>query len=326
MRASEYLGADVLVSSRISPKPRAAALGLHQLPPLCHKTWRAQVGEQLEQMSPVGSVPLSPGSTCVPSLSTDQEHSYGCSSSSSTGSDSGVCDTLHFFGVYDGHGGTEAAQHCANRLHHHLSQALAVVGSAGMHAQNPLCIAEASGGQGVQCQAEWTLCHHGDAEADCSMDSGGLASAFCSAAACSAQGEGINTIAGDMPYPLSEQGEGDMPAPAAVAAAAAADAAAAAAADARTDAAEGLFNDSASSGSGGDGADGSARSDTPSITHLLEDALKEAFLRTDAEFAADGSAAMVGSTAVVALVGSKKMWIANCGGCRVLESLLRLGL
>jgi hypothetical protein len=33
-------------------------------------------------------------------------------------------DKLHFFGVYDGHGGIQASQHCAARLHHHLSACL----------------------------------------------------------------------------------------------------------------------------------------------------------------------------------------------------------
>eukprot|EP00983_Pelagomonas_calceolata_P083758 1156227-Pelagomonas_calceolata.AAC.6 len=57
-------------------------------------------------------------------------------------------------------------------------------------------------------------------------------------------------------------------------------------------------------------------SHSSSITLALEEALKEAFLRTDSEFAADGSAAMVGSTAVVALVGSRKAWVANCAARR----------
>jgi hypothetical protein len=33
-------------------------------------------------------------------------------------------EKLHFFGVYDGHGGIQASQHCAARLHHHLSACL----------------------------------------------------------------------------------------------------------------------------------------------------------------------------------------------------------
>lgn len=237
-----------------------------------------QVGEQLEQtlaVSPVGSVPLSPGSAGgAPSFSTDQEQQSYASSSSSSSSDSGVCDTLHFFGVYDGHGGTEAAQHCATRLHHHLSKALAAVGSAAVHPLHPpdaLCMA---GGSGVQCQAEWTLCHGG--------------------------GDQLDIPEGSPPNACTEKhGLAD----------------AADALKSQHELEPSAFNDNASSGSGAD-----SRSDAPSITLLLEDALKEAFLRTDEEFAADGSAAMVGSTAVVALVGSKKMWLANCGDSRAVLS------
>eukprot|EP00955_Chlamydomonas_euryale_P078584 363172-Chlamydomonas_euryale.AAC.5 len=36
-------------------------------------------------------------------------------------------DALHFYGVYDGHGGVEAANHCAAKLHLHLSAAFATV-------------------------------------------------------------------------------------------------------------------------------------------------------------------------------------------------------
>jgi hypothetical protein len=58
----------------------------------------------------------------------DGEQSVG--SMSSGGSDPGVCiEKLHFFGVYDGHGGIEASQHCAQRLHYHLSRAVAEMAS-----------------------------------------------------------------------------------------------------------------------------------------------------------------------------------------------------
>lgn len=40
----------------------------------------------------------------------------------------GSLDTLHYFGVYDGHGGADAAKHCAARLHHHFATALIEVG------------------------------------------------------------------------------------------------------------------------------------------------------------------------------------------------------
>lgn len=72
---------------------------------------------------------------------------------------------------------------------------------------------------------------------------------------------------------------------------------------------------SASGQSSGSSADSHAfRINSTTLTNLLEEALKDAFRKTDEEFACDGSASMVGSTAVVALVGSRKLFVANCGG------------
>lgn len=82
-------------------------------------------------------------------LGADAEHSVG----SFTSSDGSV-EKLHFFGVYDGHGGIEASQHCAKRLHHHLSKALLNI-AAGMWVDaghEPLsagsCDSDAHGGVG----------------------------------------------------------------------------------------------------------------------------------------------------------------------------------
>ena len=38
-------------------------------------------------------------------------------------------ETLHFFGVFDGHGGAEAALHCAQTLHQRIAEALSAVSS-----------------------------------------------------------------------------------------------------------------------------------------------------------------------------------------------------
>ena len=46
---------------------------------------------------------------------------------------------------------------------------------------------------------------------------------------------------------------------------------------------------------------------------IFETALQSAFNRTDAEFGLLDSAALVGTTAVVTLVGSRQLYIANCG-------------
>ena len=47
--------------------------------------------------------------------------------------------------------------------------------------------------------------------------------------------------------------------------------------------------------------------------HHFESALTDAFNRTDEEFGKADNAALVGTTAVVALVGSRQLYVANCG-------------
>lgn len=50
--------------------------------------------------------------------------------------------------------------------------------------------------------------------------------------------------------------------------------------------------------------------------HMIETAISEAFCRTDNEFGESENAALVGTTAVVALVGTRVLYIANCGDSR----------
>ena len=51
----------------------------------------------------------------------------------------------------------------------------------------------------------------------------------------------------------------------------------------------------------------------PFSSEKFESALTAAFNRTDEEFGKADNAALVGTTAVVALVGSRQLYVANCG-------------
>jgi len=205
-----------------------------------------------ESNSPSHSMPISPAGQGT--LCSEREHSFG---GSSHGSDTSNGDTLHFFGVYDGHGGCEAAHHCANRLHHHLSEALANASTTLLADPNGVHVC------GRACQAEWTA-----------ITAGLTPGVDLMKTSCGSNG--------------SAHTEMDL-----------------------------AYSDDSSNASASDAGSSGARSpDSVSINTLLEEALRNAFLKTDAEFAADGSASMVGSTAVVALLGTKKMWIANCGDSR----------
>lgn len=61
-------------------------------------------------------------------------------------------------------------------------------------------------------------------------------------------------------------------------------------------------------------ADSEGRIDGVACTSAsFESALTSAFNRTDEEFGKADNAALVGTTAVVALVGSRQLYVANCG-------------
>lgn len=74
-------------------------------------------------------------------------------------------------------------------------------------------------------------------------------------------------------------------------------------------------------GSSGDSSDTSAAS----FSGMMEDVLRDAFIKTDEEFSDSGlQAGLVGSTAVVALVGTHRVWIANCGKSHARRSALSI--
>ena len=56
-----------------------------------------------------------------------------------------------------------------------------------------------------------------------------------------------------------------------------------------------------------------AEEGVPFSSEKFESALTDAFNRTDEEFGKADNAALVGTTAVVALVGSRQLYVANCG-------------
>ncbi|PNH04050.1 putative protein phosphatase 2C 8 [Tetrabaena socialis] len=259
---------------------------------LQHDKLPIRIAVQLEAAdhSPTCSAPLSPNGT--QSGAPDADHSVNsCGTASDTAA---VCDTLHFFGVYDGHGGCQAAEHCARRLHHHLSRSLAAACGCLVTDGNQLYLQapEADSSQVdwsmsssiMQSVSKFACLPNSDHDAVTSPQAPHLplqqlaAHRLLAKASVDSDTSSSSTPEEHVLYPLPEN-------------------------DTMFD------NDS-------NGSSGSDRSDGVSVTAMLEEALKEAFVKTDAEFANDGCAAMVGSTALVALVGTRKVWLANCGDSR----------
>lgn len=261
-----------------------------------------RIAVQLEQDggSPSSSLPISP-STAQPG--SDAEPSTACCSCNS--SEGGIADTLHFFGVYDGHGGCQAAEHCAKRLHHHLSEALAAVCSCLIADNNHCATTEDADGE---CQPEWPAGLASDvasSRSQASMHGAGRGAGAATGALDSVDYQDLLTKASGESLPC----EHDEHRGAATCARVAAAATTAHEHDHDTDDADSAVGGSSASNS----SDRSVSEAAISLGALMEDALKDAFVRTDAEFANDGCAQLVGSTALVALVGSKKIWLANCG-------------
>mmetsp|Transcript_37084 Transcript_37084/g.109357 ORF Transcript_37084/g.109357 Transcript_37084/m.109357 type:complete len:589 (-) Transcript_37084:244-2010(-) len=175
-------------------------------------------------------------------------------------------DMLHFFGVYDGHGGVDAANHCANRLHHHLSNALGKVSMA-------------------TAAAELTAVHTSISapriDFNCmSNPSSSTPSAGGNSPCENPMGHGLKAIYGSDDSAATDGGL------------------------------SGLTVDR-------DGSNATIEyQPADNICAALEDALREAFIKTDEEFESNEAACITGSTAVVALIGRNRCFVANCGDSR----------
>lgn len=190
-------------------------------------------------------------------------------------------DALHFFAVYDGHGGSEAATHCATRLHHHLSEALTQACQQ-PHGAAPLPAETYAGASDAACMPSGSDTRASavtEVAETAVLNQEAAAEARSSPKACQSSGQpGTETFQAGCDSQVSPQAVEEA---------------------------------SLSEGASEEAA--SLQQNLDKISTLLQTALHNAFVRTDAEFASDGCASMVGSTAVVALIGKHKMWIANCG-------------
>jgi protein phosphatase 2C len=157
-------------------------------------------------------------------------------------------ETLHFFGVFDGHGGAEAALHCAQTLHQRIAEALAATVDPAGDDEQP-----------------------GDGKGD------------------SVDPQSLVAMPSALPAVLAPVEE-----------------------DAETTTSEQLVNDALEV----EEQEPEGRGEIQCTSASFESALTSAFNRTDEEFGKADNAALVGTTAVVTLVGSRQLYIANCGDSR----------
>eukprot|EP00877_Chromochloris_zofingiensis_P005204 jgi/Chrzof1/14685/Cz09g12010.t1 len=161
--------------------------------------------------------------------------SSGISQNGNATTDACDLDSLSLFGVYDGHGGSEAAEHCASRLHRNFLDSLA--------------------SDHVSLNSRTSSMHSSLPEGSWNSETSGLPPV-------------INAMDVDTPTSSSAKGE------------------------------QGMWACTAA----GD-----------RTSQVISQALRQAFLKTDSELAGTEVGELVGSTAVVAVVGKNEVHVAHCG-------------
>ncbi|CAK0785192.1 hypothetical protein CVIRNUC_008398 [Coccomyxa viridis] len=180
-------------------------------------------------------------------------------------------ETLHFFGVFDGHGGAEGALHCAQTLHQRIVEAISAQTSPAHHRE-------------VREQLENSIISTAATEGDM------LDTFEESKAAEESTGGGKNArLPEGTTHSTGKPGNDDS---------------------------EGSESDTFLTSAMEEAESGKAEEGVPFSSEKFESALTDAFNRTDEEFGKADNAALVGTTAVVALVGSRQLYVANCGDSR----------
>ncbi len=213
------------------------------------------------------------------------------SSASSSSSSQADQDTLSYFGVFDGHGGVEAAQHCSHRLHHNFSELLAAAqADAAERARNDASTA-GTGDIGRQLSSHTVPGPGGGLSPHCSNSSTDTATIASHGAATFAATDERNgsATAMDMDPPSTPVPDLTATAPASTA-----------------------WQRVDPSTQQGCGLERHASLEDKN-SQLICEALKQAFIKTDAELAGTEVGEVVGSTAVVAVVGKNEVFVAHCG-------------
>lgn len=206
-------------------------------------------------------------------------------------------ETLHFFGVFDGHGGAEAALHCAQTLHQRIAEALSAVSSPAAQdriresfARSQREAAAHLGTAGVPAQQ--ALPNPSGSFSDARLQP--LAHPRLTMSD-SDEDSAVNEVLQEERRASQDRDdqqagrEGTQNAPA-------------------------TANESATAQSPAEvQANGEEDSNAPCSASNFQSALTNAFTKADEEFGKADNAALVGTTAVVALVGSRQLYVANCG-------------
>lgn len=210
-------------------------------------------------------------------------------------------ETLHFFGVFDGHGGAEAALHCAQTLHQRIAEALSAVSSPAAQdkiresfARSQREAAAKLGTSGANPQQVHP--HHSASFSDSKLRPLADAKPVNTDLSDSDDDSAVNEVLQEerrASQDVKEQQQGSSY-------------------DAQGSSQKADQAAEAQQPKGqieGEQED----NDAPCSASKFQSALTNAFTKADEEFGKADNAALVGTTAVVALVGNRQLYVANCG-------------
>ncbi len=198
-------------------------------------------------------------------------------------------ETLHFFGVFDGHGGAEAALHCAQTLHQRIAEALSAVSSPA--AQDKIRESFAKSQNETAAKLGTTPAIHQSVQQH-------LSGSFSDAK--------LQPLADPKPLIEGKLEEADSDDDSAVNEVLQEERRASQDLPESKGAKSVPQTDKPTQAQQDD-------SDAPCSADAFQSALTNAFTKADEEFGKADNAALVGTTAVVALVGSRQLYVANCG-------------
>ena len=208
-------------------------------------------------------------------------------------------ETLHFFGVFDGHGGAEAALHCAQTLHQRIAEALSAVSSPAAQDKIRESFArsqkETAAQLGTSVPSQQVLPHLSGSFSDARLQSLAVPKPVKPDGSDSDEDSAVNEVLQE--ERRSSQDRGDQQTGRAAA----------------QDKSESDAHVEAPSSEAAQAKGDEEDSDAPCSASKFQSALTNAFTKADEEFGKADNAALVGTTAVVALVGSRQLYVANCG-------------
>lgn len=191
-------------------------------------------------------------------------------------------EPLHFFGVFDGHGGVGAALLCARRLHIHIAEGLET-----RHKRKPPVLTALDMMEDESIE-EVSASSSAEATEEAAAAAAAAIAFSASAPAAATEDTTPSFVGGSGHDRINTANPPDK-----------------------------IGNETAAS-EGDNDSEPEGKEGQPCLMTHFNTAFTDAFLKVDDEFSREENASLVGTTAVIALVGNRQLYLGNCGDSRAI--------